>query len=90
MISQASARLYISEFLADNSDGLLDSDGDPSDWIEVFNSGSQAVDLGGYYLTDNPSFLTKWPFPSLRQLPSQSYPASAYVHDPSSSVASAL
>ena len=48
MIPQASARLYISEFLADNNDGLVDSDGDPSDWIELFNPGPNAVDLGGY------------------------------------------
>ena len=71
MIPQASARLYISEFLADNNDGLLDSDGDPSDWIELFNSGSDAIQLGGYYLTDNPSSLTKWPFPSLQLEPRQ-------------------
>jgi len=71
MISQVSARLYISEFLADNSNGLLDSDGDPSDWIELFNSGSEAVNLEGYYLTDNPSSLTKWPFPSLQLEPRQ-------------------
>ena len=71
MISQASARLYISEFLAANRDGLLDGDGEASDWIELFNSGSEAVNLGGYYLTDDPSSLTKWPFPSLQLEPRQ-------------------
>ena len=71
MIPQASARLYISEFLADNNDGLVDSDGDHSDWIELFNSGSEAIQLGGYYLTDDPSSLTKWPFPSIQLEPRQ-------------------
>ena len=69
MISQASARLYISEFLADNNDGLRDLDGDASDWIEIFNSGPLAVDLEGYYLTDDQSDRTKWPFPPLELEP---------------------
>ncbi|MCH2064115.1 MAG: lamin tail domain-containing protein [Roseibacillus sp.] len=62
----ASARLYITEFLAENSDGLRDSDGDSSDWIELFNSGPVAVNLGGYFLTDDESALTKWPIPSVQ------------------------
>ena len=62
----ASARLYITEFLAENSDGLRDSDGDSSDWIELFNAGPVAVNLGGYFLTDDESALTKWPIPSVQ------------------------
>ena len=62
----ATARLYITEFLAENSDGLRDSDGDSSDWIEIFNSGPVTVNLGGYFLTDDESALTKWPIPSLQ------------------------
>jgi hypothetical protein len=64
--SPATARLYISEFLAENSDGLRDSDGDSSDWIEIFNSGPVTVNLGSYFLTDDESTLTKWPFPSVQ------------------------
>ena len=59
------ADLYITEFAASNDSILDDGDGNSSDWIEVFNPGSEAVDLGDYYLTDDDSDLTKWNFPSI-------------------------
>lgn len=58
------ADLVISEFLASNSGGLQDGDGDSPDWIEVFNAGDTVADLGGYYLTDDSADLTKWAFPA--------------------------
>ena len=53
----------ISEFLAVNSNGLLDKDHDSSDWIEIYNPTGQAIDLEGWYLTDNMNNLDKWEFP---------------------------
>jgi len=32
-------QVVISEFLAENATGLKDEDGDPEDWVELFNSG---------------------------------------------------
>ena len=60
--------LHITEFLADNGGSQLDSDGDASDWIEIFNSGPDTVDLGDCYLTDQEEALTEWRFPAV-QLP---------------------
>ena len=54
----------ISEFMAANTSTLADQDGDFSDWIEVFNPGPGAVNLGGWFLTDDPAFLGKWKFPA--------------------------
>ena len=54
MIPQASARLYISEFLADNSDGLVDSDGDPSDGS---NSSTPAQKPSSWEATISPTIL---------------------------------
>jgi Lamin Tail Domain/Chitobiase/beta-hexosaminidase C-terminal domain/CotH kinase protein len=54
----------ISEFLASNSGGLQDSDGESSDWIEIYNPTSSAVNLNGWYLTDSTSDLNQWQFPS--------------------------
>jgi hypothetical protein len=54
----------ISEFLASNSDGLRDSDGDSSDWIEIYNPTSASVNLQGWRLTDDPGDLNQWTFPS--------------------------
>src|SRR3972149_6019693 len=54
----------INEFLASNDNGLTDADGDHSDWIELYNSGNELVDLGGWYLTDDHHNLTERQFPS--------------------------
>ncbi len=35
------------------------------DWIEIHNRGTQAINLGGWYLTDDPAHLTKWAFPAV-------------------------
>jgi hypothetical protein len=57
--------LIINEFLAANGSGLTDEDGDHSDWIEIYNQGSQPVNLAGWSLTNDPSQPIKWPFPEL-------------------------
>jgi hypothetical protein len=54
----------ISEFMAKNSLTLQDQEGDSSDWIELENTGSSSVDLGGWFLTDKQAKPTKWQFPS--------------------------
>lgn len=56
----------ISEFMAD-SDGeaLVDADGDPSDWIEIYNPSGSPANLSGYFLTDDPADLQKWAFPAV-------------------------
>jgi hypothetical protein len=50
--------------MAVNNGTLLDGDGESSDWIEVFNRGDAFADLTGWHLTDDPSDLSKWTFPS--------------------------
>ena len=54
----------ISEFMAGNHSGLTDEDGETSDWIEIYNTNSTAVDLVGWHLTDEAGDLAKWTFPS--------------------------
>ncbi len=58
------AGLIINEFLASNAENHFDEDGDSSDWIELYNDSDVAVDLGGWYLTDDPDNPGKWAFPS--------------------------
>ncbi len=44
----------INEYLAINSTGIRDpADNDAEDWIELFNGGTQTIDLSGFYLTDS-------------------------------------
>ena len=67
--------LIISEFMAANSasprntEVLSDEDGETSDWIEIHNPLGAAVDLEGWFLTDNASNLTKWRFPAVSLAP---------------------
>ncbi len=57
--------VVISEFMAINDGTLADVDGDYSDWIELHNRGDDAVDLDGWFLTDDPADLTKWRIPAI-------------------------
>jgi hypothetical protein len=61
--------LRITEFVAANDSGLRDAEGDRPDWIEIFNSGDDLVDLAGMYLTDDSGNLKEWQFPNGVSLP---------------------
>ena len=61
----------ISEFLASNSNGLTDENGETSDWIEVHNPTSTAIDLTGWHLTDDASDPALWTFPATTLAPGQ-------------------
>ena len=50
----------ISEFLADNVAGLADEDGAHSDWVELHNPDAAALNLDGWFLTDNAGSPLKW------------------------------
>ena len=55
----------ITEFMADNRSVLSDEDGDEVDWLEIQNPNPVAMDLAGWWLTDDPTALTKWSFPAV-------------------------
>ena len=55
--------LVINEFMASNNDYTQDPQGQFDDWIEIYNYGVDAVDIGGMYLTDNLSDPVKWQVP---------------------------
>jgi spore coat protein CotH len=72
------AGLVISEFVTLNGSkpplgagDLLDEDGDSSDWIEIYNSTDTAINLAGWYLTNDANDLTRWEFPSVQIGPGQ-------------------
>lgn len=56
--------VVINEVMAINQSTITDSAGQYEDWIELYNNGSQAVDLSGYWLTDNAFNLRKWQMPA--------------------------
>ena len=51
----------LNEFLASNSGGLRDEDGDSEDWIEIHNPNLFAIDVGGHLLVDSANV---WIFPA--------------------------
>ena len=57
--------LVISEFMAINSSILQDEDGEYSDWIEIYNPGTDTVDLLAWSLTDRIDEPAKWVFPKI-------------------------
>ena len=45
--------LYINEFMASNDTYWADDSGAFDDWIEIYNPGTDSVDIGGLWLTDD-------------------------------------
>lgn len=57
--------LYINEILASNQGVYTEeTSGSNPDWIEIYNAGTEAVDLAGLYLTDRKSEPALWRIPS--------------------------
>ena len=56
--------LAINELMASNSTSVRDPQGQYDDWIEIYNYGLDAIDIGGMYLTDNLSAPTMWRIPA--------------------------
>lgn len=48
----ASVELFINEFMASNDDAFPGPEGDFPDWIEIYNAGTEAVNLAGYFILD--------------------------------------
>ncbi|MCC7377471.1 MAG: lamin tail domain-containing protein [Verrucomicrobiales bacterium] len=61
----ALASPIITEFCATHRTGLVDEDGDFSDWIEIYNPDSLPQSLEGFRLTDKPDDNKGWTFPAL-------------------------
>ena len=56
--------LWLNEVQAENVSGPLDNFGQREPWVELFNPGTNALNLGGYYLSDTYTNLSQWAFPS--------------------------
>lgn len=60
-----SSSIVISEVMADNATYIPDEDGEYFDWVELYNTTSNAVNLNGWCLSDDASNPTKWRFPDV-------------------------
>jgi hypothetical protein len=55
--------LWINEIQPNNKSTLLDNTGTNSPWIELYNSSSNQIDIGGYSLSKSYTNLSAWTFP---------------------------
>lgn len=58
-----SQNVVINEFMASNTT-IPDPAGQFDDWIELYNNTATPINLGGMYLSDDPTSPMKWQFPS--------------------------
>jgi hypothetical protein len=58
-----SGQVVVNEYSVSNLSSITDNYSKYEDWIELYNTGSSAVDIGGYFLSDKLSNHTKWQFP---------------------------
>ena len=61
--------MAINELLSANVHGVLDADGDTSDWIELINLDSEAVSLAGWGLSDDLDEPQRWTLPDVTLVP---------------------
>lgn len=73
--AQSVYEIVLNEIMADNFSVIEDPDepGEFPDWIELYNLETEAVDLGGMYLSDDPNDPTKYAIPAGVVIPAQGY-----------------
>jgi len=60
-LTNVTGQLKINEFLASNASVNVDPDYNANaDWVELYNAGETAVNLNGYYLSDDVTQPKKW------------------------------
>ena len=64
--------IQLNEIVSSNGSIIYDEDGDTPDWIEIFNSSNQTINLEGFTISDDYGDLNKWSFPSF-DLPSSEF-----------------
>ncbi|MBL7765705.1 MAG: CotH kinase family protein [Chitinophagaceae bacterium] len=58
------AQVMINEYSCSNTTTVLDAYNQRNDWMELYNAGGAAVNLTGYYLSDDPNNPMKWQIPT--------------------------
>ncbi|NCG22253.1 MAG: hypothetical protein GWP91_24820 [Rhodobacterales bacterium] len=71
--SNALPSVFVNEVMPSNATVLQDEIGAFPDWVELYNAGGKAVDLSGYFLTDNLTNTDKWEFPGGATIPANGY-----------------
>lgn len=65
--------VVINEIMADNTKTVKNPKGDYADWVELYNKTSQAIGLGGAYISDDKAFPQKYRLPTNAIVPANGY-----------------
>jgi len=57
------SNLVVNELMSANANNVSDAFGEFDDWVELYNAGSEPIELGGKYLSDNLSNPGKYALP---------------------------
>jgi hypothetical protein len=60
----AGAQVVINEFSCSNLSQFVDDHSDYEDWIELYNTSATAINMAGYYLSDDSTNNIKWQIPA--------------------------
>ena len=64
--NSSKAQIIINEISNKNSGQIADEDNELDDWIELYNPSAEAINMAGYYLSDDSLNLEKWAVPSFQ------------------------
>ncbi len=67
------AQVVINEYSATNMRAYYDNFNKNEDWVELYNNSNQAVDIGGWYLSDKQDNPTKWEIPTGTNIAANDY-----------------
>src|SRR5688572_23126247 len=73
LVQGTSGQIVLNEILADNANILANRAGNFTDWLELYNAGSNSRDISGFALTDERLKPTKFVFPADTVIPSRGY-----------------
>ena len=65
--------IVINELMASNTKTAADPNGQFDDWIELYNKSTTAVDVSGWFISDDPLKLAKWKLPKNTSIPANGY-----------------
>jgi hypothetical protein len=68
-VNLKSQDLQINEVVNKNYNGLQSFEGETEDWIEIYNSSTDTIELHNYYLSDKKSNFNLWQFPYKKLAP---------------------
>lgn len=68
-----SGQVVINEYSCSNINTIADDYGSYEDWIELHNPTGAAINISGYFLSDNPANPTKWQIPAGTSIPANGF-----------------